>query len=739
MARILAYCDSPTAPTGFGRSAKHVLHALHAAGHEIVQLAVNHNPATTDQIPWKLYTPSQPGDPYGVRDLPRILQAEQPFDLLWTTFDPECPWGYQVPGVEPKMTVLQLLASLRASNPGFRLMGWFPVDAGPLSDFEMAILAAPQAFDLAATMSTHVHDLVEWTLKLKGVTADLKAVKDRIRVVPHGVDMDAYRVATDEARTEAKRKLGFDPEAFLIVQVERNQPRKMPFNGLALLEKVKAALPGRKVALYQHMMDDEETRGCGVGYRMRELAWRYGLVADKDVRWPARPFSDEEMVDLVYAAADVVFSGSAGEGFQYPLWEALACGRRVVAPNDSARGAWLGNTPGAHLYRCGQAENVIRGSYYRRMGRPDVAHAAKIVTAMVEGKLPEVPTVSREWVAARADHRFVQKWWVDAVADQERLLREERFLRKVTVSDPGDYVVNLRRNLGLGDMVMAGPALRALAESRPGKRMILALPPTGLHRTIAEWMKVGDAVQTQPGIPIETLGPEVLDPSHLWHPLDKADPEWMGRANRTDCFLKAFGLEDTRVDAYFPCPTALVKAANEQMGARFGVKTADCIVLALESAQRNRTLPANYVVALAGKIRAAGYFPVLIGRNHIDTEKVGFINLTGKTDLMATFGLIGACAATVAVDSFPLHVAAAMQRPTVALMSLHEPRTRLAHYRGPMQVLIPEAKKLAGEEWPPGEYGSPMWIDSFRPDRIARALGVLLDKPGLFEPTVVEA
>ena len=270
MARILVYADSPTAPTGFGRSARHVLFALHAAGHELVQLAVNHNPATTGEIPWRIYTPTRPGDPYGLTDLPRILQSEMPFDLLWTTFDPECPWAYHVPGIEPQLTVLGLLTSLRQSNPGFRMMGWFPVDGGPLSDFELAVLGSPQTFDLVATMSTHVHDLVAWTLKLKGNAVDPKLVSERIKIVPHGVEMGAYVITDDEGRRAAKARLGFDPDVFLVVQVERNQPRKQPYHGLALIEAIRTRNPKRPVALWQHMQDDEETKGCGVGFRMRK-------------------------------------------------------------------------------------------------------------------------------------------------------------------------------------------------------------------------------------------------------------------------------------------------------------------------------------------------------------------------------------------------------------------------------------------------------------------------------------
>ncbi len=741
MARIFVYADSPTAPTGFGRSAKQVLFALHAAGHELVQLAVNHDQKTTGAIPWRVYVPTKPGDPYGIADIPRILRNEPPFDLLWTTFDPECPWNILVPGIDQKMTVLGMFNSLRATNPGFRMLGWFPVDAGPLSDFELAVLGSPQTFDLAATMSTHVHDLVEWTLKLKGQKPpDRAALTDRLKIVPHGVDLDAYRICDEQGRRAAKRALGFNPDDFLVVQVERNQPRKMPWMGYAMMEQLRHRLAknARPVRLYQHMAEDEETQGCRLGYKLREVAWRYGLKPDEDVRWPARSFTDEEMVKWVYGAADVVFSGSAGEGFQYPLWEALACGRRVVAPNDSARKAWLSHTPGAFLYEVEAHSNVIRGSYNRRMSMPNPDAAASIIAKMVEGrsKFREAPEASRGWVGRTADVRFVQKWWVEAVEGEMKALLASRRANRSTVAERSDIVVDMRANVGLGDVLLAAPALRAFRKANPGKTVCLALPPTSIHQPLADWLDTADVIQTQPSVPIPALGEHVYVIRNLWDPAP-GHPEWHGfRVNRTDLFAQALGLPPgTDIDASWPAPPKFAEKAGVQVRHRFGVELKDCVILACDSAQKNRTLPVNYLVAVAEKVCAAGLTPMILGRIPLPIERVGFINLTGKTDLMGILGLIAGARAVVAIDSLPLHIAATMGRPTVALMPLYPAHVRLAHYKGPLVVLEPPpGYTVEGETFPAGEHGKDGWVESFRPGVIARALGDVLGDRDMFEP-----
>jgi len=83
-----------------------------------------------------------------------------------------------------------------------------------------------------------------------------------------------------------------------------------------------------------------------------------------------------------------------------------------------------------------------------------------------------------------------------------------------------------------------------------------------------------------------------------------------------------------------------------------------------------------------------------------------------------------------------MHVAAAMERPLVAILPLYPAHTRLAHYTGPIRVLEPTVETLAGETWPAREAGSHLWVESFRPGVIARALGEILGDTDLFQPAI---
>lgn len=736
MARILAYCDSPTAHTGFGRSAQHVLYALHEAGHTIVQLAVNHNPSTEDAIPWKVYSPTTRGqDPYGLQDLGAVIVSEPPFDLFWTTFDPEVPWSYVVPGIEPKATVLQLLHSLKATNPGFRMMIWVPIDGGPLSEYELATLGDQTQFDVVATMSAHVHELVSWTFKLKGLSPNMDEIRARVEVIPHGVDLDLYRIATDEERREAKARLGFPPDSFLVIQVERNQQRKDPWRALALMEILRRKHPN--AYLYQHMDEDEETQNSFAGFRLRDLSWRYGLKADVDVRWRNQLYSEQDMVDVVYAAGDVLLSTSLGEGFQYPAWEALACGRRVVLPNDSARKAWLSNTPGAFLYRTDEHGQVVRGGYNRRMGAPDIADAAKIVGKMIEGKqkFRECGEASRSWVDRIASVDKIRHRWVTIAGEQLEALRAQRAAGGIRVQGGieegiSDYVVGLRSNPGLGDVVLMAPALRkfkADAASR-GETVTLALPGGPVYLMVAQWLELADFYQSQPTIKFDQLGKATLDVSSLWDPKHRRG--WSDPAkHRTDVvaeFLDVDGVEPLQLRP----DVEQVKQANAAFYERFGVHPSSCVVIAGQSGIAHRSIPDGFVKQLVERILSRGLTPIVVGTKPVDLQRVGAVNLTGQTDIPTLIMLLGTVGAVISTDSAPLHLAAIQGTPTVACFPTFPAASRLGYYQAQVEVLEPGVDQLGDEAWPPGKLPtSPpgTWAALITPDRIMGALDRLLD------------
>jgi glycosyltransferase involved in cell wall biosynthesis len=720
VARIFAWCDSPTAPTGFGRSAKHVLHALHEAGHELVQLAVNHDPSdpASARIPWPVFHPTDRGrDPYGMRDLGALL-ATRRFEALWTTFDPEVPFRY---GIADGRSALQALVDLKASNPGFAMLGWFPIDGGPLSDLEMAQLGCGPHFDVTATMAPHVFDLMEWTLKLKhpGSGVNIDPLRKRLLVIPHGVELDTYRIATPEQRAAAKVRMGLDPTTFLVLQLERNQQRKQNYLALEVMERLFAANPKMRgrVVLFQHMLENEEDHASGLGFNLPELAWRYGLRAGQDVKWPGGFVPENVLHEVIYPAADAFLSVSTGEGFQYPAWEALACGIPLVVPDGDARRAWFKGVPNVHLYGMDERRLVMRGGYFRRMGYARPQDAANVLEKLVKrgGATQERREGGRAFVAKVADHRNVAAEWVRLVGEQVEKVRELRQLGniadKFTAPEGVDALVKIPGDsIGVGDLVIVAPALQAVRRALNWQGRTLAVQVARERLDLARLLNVADQYVVE-DVPAKV----VADTAELKPPprAPRDFSRWVNpEAQRTE-FVREWlcqKFELATLPDMEPVEFAFTEPMRKQAAAKFletfGVHPSECVGVAFESMSPWRMLPPQAALAACAQLKARGVTPVLLGQHRLDVRLVGVVNLTGGTDLLSLTQVVGQLGGLIGVDAAPLYLAAAQGVPVVGAFPTVSPGARLPYVgKGPRRALTPpEAAEHGGERFPAGEW-----------------------------------
>lgn len=748
--KIFAWADSPTAPTGFGRSTKHVLEALHEAGYQITQLAVNHDPATTGRIPWKIIAPSdRAGDPYGLGDLRAALASDR-FDIVWTTFDPEVPWRYAVPGkTNPTTDALTAVLELRNSNPAMRFAGWFPVDGGPLSDYELNVLGLTDIVDAPVTMSPHVYDLIEWTLRLRnripaGSKFDRAGIEKRLEVIPHGVDLERYRIPTDEERAEAKRELGFEPDDFVILQVERNQQRKQNYLAHSMLERLRKMRPQgidpSKIKLFQHCIPDEENTGCRVGFNLPDLAWRYGLEPHVDVRWPAGFLSDDDLVRIVYGGADAFVSLSTGEGFQYPAFEALACGVPLVVPDADARRAWFGNkgAPNAHLFDARADSIVMRGGYGRRMALPDPSSAASVLKKMIEGRkkfatTPELRAAGRDWVYRHCDVTAVKGAWVAKIDGLAAELREQRRKMRIVVGDEprGGTHVRMVNNPGFGDLIMTAPALQALRKAGP-----VTLEVQRSHLDLAAVLGLADLFTTPPGA--KPNADRFVDLTGLYSP--KRVPEWTDVTRpRFEVIAEWCGVDPAELEPFeTELPSALLQQTEQRFCDTFGVSPRTCVGLAFQSGSPHRELPAALYRAIHPILKELNAVPVVLGDRAMNIQHVGVIDLTGKLGLMDLLGVIGNLSAVIAADSSILHMAGALGVPTVGCYSLFSPESRWC-YRADHEAIVP-THAVGGETFPAGVYTKAKpgdWTSHVTASRIEAALRAVLGLDPPEAPAVI--
>ncbi|RLI46533.1 hypothetical protein DRO69_02815 [Candidatus Bathyarchaeota archaeon] len=156
--------------------------------------------------------------------------------------------------------------------------------------------------------------------------------EDRILVVPHGVDTRIFRPF--EARFE-----GFD-DFFIYGMVARNNLRKE----FPVVIRAFAQLPDEvkeSSLLYLHTSPVEENitlTGSVRGWNINILTAKYGLIgkvllpSDADKWWGV----PEHELAQIYNALDVYCHASSGEGFGLPVLEAMACGKPVIASNNTA-------------------------------------------------------------------------------------------------------------------------------------------------------------------------------------------------------------------------------------------------------------------------------------------------------------------------------------------------------------------------------------------------------------------
>lgn len=161
-------------------------------------------------------------------------------------------------------------------------------------------------------------------------------------VVWHGVDTSVF-YPRDKA--ESKRALGFDPNRFLILRVDKNTWRKDYPSTWRALRPLLRRHPD--IDVHFHCQRDAKD-----GYDLEAVRWN-----DEDIRDRVTMSENlggyvgitQEQLATLFSAADLFVSTSWGEGFGLTLLEAMAAGTPVVAQDCSAITEVVG--PGGRLIK----------------------------------------------------------------------------------------------------------------------------------------------------------------------------------------------------------------------------------------------------------------------------------------------------------------------------------------------------------------------------------------------------
>jgi teichuronic acid biosynthesis glycosyltransferase TuaC len=147
---------------------------------------------------------------------------------------------------------------------------------------------------------------------------DLGVLRERIAVVPNGIDTDRFQPAERET---ARKRLGLEPGGALVLYVGRVERSKGVFELVQAYRQLAAQRADARLAI------------VGDGPALLECKRALAAFADRVTFAGARPHQE---IPAWLTACDVFTLPSWNEGMPNVVLEAIACGRRVVATRVGA-------------------------------------------------------------------------------------------------------------------------------------------------------------------------------------------------------------------------------------------------------------------------------------------------------------------------------------------------------------------------------------------------------------------
>ena len=314
MAKILWYGDI-LSNTGFARVTHSILEHL-AKDNEIVAFGINYTGDPHD-LPFKVYPAGalNPADRFGIQRLPLVVQQENP-DFVICLND-----IWMVNQVWERIHLLK-------SSMKFKFIAYFPIDSEWYIENHMRFI---KDWDFAITFS------IEQAQRIMNHGVQPKM----LGVIPHGLDTGKFH-ALD--RDECRKKLHLPTDKFIVLNANRNQPRKNI--DLTIKTFVKFAKDKPDASLYLHM--SEKDLGWDVRAIFNAEMKRAGLNPDQrlimttnNIDYTNAP--PDELLNIIYNACDVGLNTCNGEGWGLVPFEHATCKRPQVMPNHtSCADVWKG-------------------------------------------------------------------------------------------------------------------------------------------------------------------------------------------------------------------------------------------------------------------------------------------------------------------------------------------------------------------------------------------------------------
>jgi glycosyltransferase involved in cell wall biosynthesis len=231
-------------------------------------------------------------------------------------------WGFDYFVMAMDIPVHEQLLSVINPNKPFKYVGIMPIEANPLcQSWGMVLMQMDKRFFISQFATDEA----------------AKAGVDGTHLEV-GIDISAWKLATDKEKFPLRESLGIPKEAFVVLTVADNQERKHLSAGMEIVSKFKAVNPD--VDVYYLLITRENNPA---GWKLRDLAQFFG-INDKTMIFE-RGMSHPQLWSM-YAVSDVFLLPSKAEGLGMPLLEAMAVGIPCVGTDCTGIRELLSNDRG---------------------------------------------------------------------------------------------------------------------------------------------------------------------------------------------------------------------------------------------------------------------------------------------------------------------------------------------------------------------------------------------------------
>jgi len=296
--RLLWIGDAVT-PTGFATVTHSVLEHLHADW-DVTVSGVNYDDAPHG-FPYDIMPACQGGDMWGMDRFAHVCAEFDP-DVVVINND---PWN--------------VAGFMQRAPKTLPIVAYMPVDG---LNMDRAVTTQLKKLTAAVWYSDFGHG---------------EAVKGGFRgtriVIPHGLDSKLFRPVD---RALAREALNLPKDAFIVGNVNRNQPRKRLDLTIQYFAEWVRAHRIKDACLLLHCAKVD------IGWNLESLARHHG-IANRVIFTGSNHLRDAAkaaQLPLVYSALDVQVSTTSGEGWGLTTMEGMACGVPQIVPAWAALAEW---------------------------------------------------------------------------------------------------------------------------------------------------------------------------------------------------------------------------------------------------------------------------------------------------------------------------------------------------------------------------------------------------------------